>query len=118
MISKTISRTQEVLYENVDEFRKLYPEKKLSSNWRDAHEGEWVVTDDLQVCKILRRSTMKTATGREMGYVRTILGTYTTNPNVDMGGIPPKNIYSFSSWTVKNRKDTKIGYRRDRSNFK
>jgi len=95
--TKTISRNQEVLYENVDEFRNFYPEKKLLSDWRKANEGEWVVTDDLQVCKILRRSTMKTAHGNAMGYVRTILGTYTTNPNVDMGGVPPKNIYSFST---------------------
>ena len=66
------------------------------SNWREAQEGEWVITDDLQVCKILRRSSMKTSSGKTMDYVRTILGTFTTNPNVDMGGIPPKNIYSFS----------------------
>ena len=97
MVTKTISRNQEILYQNVDEFRNFYPEKKVLSNWRKANEGEWVVTDDLQVCKILRRSTMKTAHGNAMGYVRTILGTYTTNPNVDMGGIPPKNIYSFSN---------------------
>ena len=92
MRTKKISRNLEVLYENVDEFRNFYPEKKLLSDWREAHEGEWVITDDFQVCKILRRSTMKTASGSEMGYVRTILGTYTTNPNVDMGGMPPKNI--------------------------
>ena len=97
MRTKTISRNQEVLYQNVDEFRNFYPEKKLLSDWRTAHEGEWIVTDDLQVCKILRRSTMKTSSGKTMDYVRTILGTYTTNPNVDMGGIPPKNIYSFSN---------------------
>ena len=66
MRTKTISRNPEVLYENVDEFRNFYPEKKLSSSWRDAHEGEWVVTDDLQVCKILRRSTMKTSAGKEV----------------------------------------------------
>ena len=97
MRTKTISRTQEVLYENIEEFRNFYPDKELVSDWRNGEEGQWVMTDDLQVCKILRRSTMKTIRGRDMDYVRTILGTYTTNPNVDMGGVPPKNIYSFSN---------------------
>jgi len=97
VVTKTISRNQEILYQNVEEFRNFYKNKTLVSNWREAQEGDWVITDDSQVCKILRRSTMKTSTGKEMDYVRTILGTYTTNPNVDMGGKPPKNIYSFSN---------------------
>ncbi len=86
-----------MLYENVEEFRNFYPEKELVSNWRNGQEGQWVMTDDLQVCKILRRSTMDNRRGRTIDYVRTILGTYTTNPNVDMGGLPPKNVYSFSN---------------------
>ena len=97
MRTKTISRNQEVLYENVEEFRNFYPDKELLSDWRKGEEGQWVITDDLQVCKILRRSTMDNQRGRIVDYVRTILGTYTTNPNVDMGGVPPKNIYSFSN---------------------
>ena len=97
MQSKTISRKTEYVYENIDEFRTVYPNEKLVSDWRKANEGQWVITDDLQVCKILRRSTMDNQRGRTVDYVRTILGTYTTNPNVDMGGVPPKNIYSFSN---------------------
>ena len=97
MHTKTISRNTEYLYENVDEFRTVYPNEKLVSNWRKSKEGQWVLTDDLQVCKILKRSNMKTGAGKNMPYVRTILGTYTTNPNVEMGGLPPKNIYSFSN---------------------
>tara|TARA_R110002020_G_scaffold284795_2_gene500293 strand:- start:1786 stop:2556 length:771 start_codon:yes stop_codon:yes gene_type:complete len=97
MRTKTISRNQEVLYENVEEFRNFYPDKKLVSDWRNGKEGQWVITDDLQVCKILKRSTMDNRRGRTIDYVRTILGTYTTNPNVDMGGVPPKNVYSFSN---------------------
>ena len=58
MRTKTISRNQEVLYENVEEFRNFYPDKELLSDWRKGEEGQWVITDDLQVCKILRRSTM------------------------------------------------------------
>tara|TARA_R100000808_G_C2144089_1_gene151865 strand:- start:1265 stop:2035 length:771 start_codon:yes stop_codon:yes gene_type:complete len=97
MQSKTISRNTEYLYDNVDEFRTVYPNEKLMSDWRKSKEGQWVLTDDLQVCKILKRSNMKTGAGKDMPYVRTILGTYTTNPNVDMGGNPPKNVYSFSN---------------------
>jgi len=109
MRTKMISRKSEVLYENVDEFRNFYPDVSLVSDWRSGQEGEWVITDDLQVCKILRRSTMKTQRGASMDYVRTILGTYTINPNVDMGGIPPKNIYSFSNkkFAKKLRKERK-----------
>jgi len=97
VITKTISRNQEVLYQSVDEFRDFYPDIELVSEWRDSQEGDFVITDDLQVCKILKRSTMKTAKGAPVDYVRTILGTFLTHDSTDMGGIPPKNIYSFAN---------------------
>tara|TARA_R100000742_G_C4279106_1_gene102929 strand:+ start:138 stop:908 length:771 start_codon:yes stop_codon:yes gene_type:complete len=97
MRKKTISRKEEVLYDNIKEFQSVYPNTNVNNNWRQGTEGQWVITDDKKVCKILKRNTMKTNGGKNMDYVRTILGTYTVNPNVSMKGLPPKNIYSFSN---------------------
>jgi hypothetical protein len=97
MLVKQISQKKEVLYDNVQEFHSVYPDTVVNDDWRLADEGDWVVTDDDKVCRILKKSQMKSNGGKDIDYVRTILGTYTVKPSVCMSGVPPKNIYSFSN---------------------
>jgi|TARA_Y100000034_G_C6897201_1_gene413940 hypothetical protein len=102
MITKLISKNTEVLYDSVDEFREYYPDASLRSEWRKSDKGDWIITDDMKVCKVLYRGIMVTSSGRETGYIRTILGTFTMNPGTEIGGKPPKNIYSFSNNKFSN----------------
>ena len=96
MLKKKVKGVDVHLYESVDEFHTKHPDDVYIEDWKKANEGSYVLTDDGQVCKILRRSIMKTANNVEIDYVRTILGTYRVQSDIPMKGKPPKNIYSFA----------------------
>tara|TARA_R100000458_G_C8226253_1_gene209232 strand:- start:284 stop:1054 length:771 start_codon:yes stop_codon:yes gene_type:complete len=96
MLTKKVKRKDVHLYENIDEFYSKHPDDVYHKDWRNAPEGAYALTDDGQVCRILRRSIMKTANDIEIDYVRTILGTYRVQSDIPMQGKPPKNIYSFA----------------------
>jgi len=96
MLTKKVKRVDECLYESTDEFYKMCPGEEFHEDWRSAPEGAYVLTDDGQVCRILKRGIMKTANKVEIDYLRTILGTYRVQSEIEMKGEPPKNIYSFS----------------------
>ena len=104
---KEIKGTKHYIYDNEDEFRLTYPSIPIRHNWRHGEEGEWVFTDDGFVCQILRKSNLKTDTGKNTTYVRTVCGTFiTTRMNRGMlgeNGIA-ENIYSMSG-TNKSRTD-------------
>ena len=81
MLVKQISQKKEVLYDNVQEFHRVYPDTVVNDDWRLADEGDWVVTDDDKVCRILKKSQMKSNGGKDIDYVRTILCLLYTSPS-------------------------------------
>tara|TARA_R100000656_G_C3948399_1_gene127952 strand:+ start:433 stop:1182 length:750 start_codon:yes stop_codon:yes gene_type:complete len=110
-IVKQINGRDEILYTSVEEVDRDY-----LHDWREGQEGEWVLTDDGQVCKILKRGEMRTnSRKRTKSYVRTLLGTYLVDSPVEMVGTPPKNIYAFAKNTnhydqrVKKEKEPTSG---------
>ena len=42
------------LYDNIDEFKANHPDITPERNWRQGNEGEWVYTDDMNVCQVLK----------------------------------------------------------------
>jgi hypothetical protein len=69
----------------------------LVNNWREGTEGSWVVSDDGQVCEVLKRGTMLRRAGSKQKnyYIRVPLGTFICGDNIKMEGEPRRNLYSF-----------------------
>jgi|TARA_A100001391_G_C5021806_1_gene266049 hypothetical protein len=97
MITRKINKVNHPIYSSVEEFRTSNPSVDLVENWREGTEGSWVVSDDGQVCQVLKRGTMsKRAGSKEKNYyIRVPLGTFICGKNITMEGEPRKNLYSF-----------------------
>ena len=110
MYSRMVSSKMEHLYASMEEFKALNPDSAVQESWKTADEGSWVLTDDNQVCKILRRLDFKPRSGKKnKEYIRTLLGTIVISPKATLKGKPVRNIYSFSKnkWADAVRRDRK-----------
>ena len=104
MYSRLISSKQECLYSDKVEFLSFHPDKYLHGDWRTGQEGSWVLTDDGQVCKILKKGTFKSHSGRKASeYVRTLLGMVLLSAKSNLKGKPVRNIYSFKGDTYSDK---------------
>ena len=97
---KEIKGKKHYLYDSLQEFRIHHPDEALNENWRKAKEGEWVVTDDQNVCQILKCYDLKINMSKKVTRCsRTVLGTFRVdNYNIKLlseDGIA-ENIYTFS----------------------
>ena len=97
---KKVKGVNHYLYDSIQEFRLHHPNTPLNENWRKAKEGEWVVTDDQNVCQILKCYNLKINTSKKTTKcVRTVLGTFRIdNMNAKLLGEDgiAENIYTFS----------------------
>ena len=97
---KEIKGKKHYLYDSLQEFRIHHPNKPLNENWRRAIEGEWVVTDDQNVCQILKCYALKINMSKKVTRCsRTVLGTFRVdNYNIKLLGEDgiAENIYTFS----------------------
>ena len=93
MYSRLISNKQECLYSNKDEFLSFHPDKYIHTDWRTAQEGSWVLTDDGQVCKVLKKGSFKPRSGRKaVESVRPLLGMVVLSAKSKLKGKPVRNI--------------------------
>jgi len=95
MITRKINKVNHPIYSSVEEFRRDNPDTELMDNWREGTEGCWVVSDDGQVCQVLKRGTMQKSKNVQVHYVRVPLGTFVCKDHLTMEGEPRKNLYSF-----------------------
>ena len=97
---KKVKGVNHYLYDSIQEFRVHHPNASLNENWRKAKEGEWVVTDDQNVCQILKCYNLKINMSKKTTKcVRTVLGTFRIdNMNAKLLGEDgiAENIYTFS----------------------
>jgi len=92
-----VSSKMEHLYDSIEEFKALNPGTVVQESWKTADEGSWVLTDDNQVCRILRKLDFKRRNSdKTLEYIRTLLGTVVISPKATLKGKPVRNIYSFS----------------------
>ncbi len=103
MFSKLIKNRKEHLYNNKDEFFDN-EDNDYCEDWRNAGTGQWILTDDGQVCKVLKRGSF--SDGKE--YIRTLLGTYPVRENIYIGGKPADDIYRFTKSTRPRHSKDKI----------
>ena len=97
---KRIKGKEHYLYDSMDEFMAFNPDLMTTGDWRRGKEGDWVYTDDLCVCQILRIFYITSpSTGQKQKCVRTVCGSYVVGQkNAKMLGEHgvAENIYTFS----------------------
>ena len=109
MESRKIRHTRHYVYDTKEEWRADHPKGILHSEWRDAKEGDWVLSDDKRIVQLLKVSDeMKHPNDSkhyklQKGWVRTIVGTFVNTPKTYMDTDFSKhpNRYTFSQ-KIKN----------------
>ena len=97
---KRIKGKEHYLYDSMDEFMAFNPKVMPTGDWRRGKEGDWVYTDDICVCQILRIFFITVpSTGKKQKCVRTVCGSFVVGQkNTKMLGEygVAENIYTFS----------------------
>tara|TARA_R100000808_G_scaffold12231_1_gene30649 strand:+ start:279 stop:1022 length:744 start_codon:yes stop_codon:yes gene_type:complete len=95
------------LYDNLKEFKAKHPDITPERNWREGREGEWVFTDDMNICQILKIYYLKDISGeKRQKVVRTVCGSFVcSRKNTKMIGANgvAENIYRFSGKNRNNK---------------
>jgi len=99
MHTKLVKRKLEYVYDNKDEFFDNNDDE-LVDDWRESSTGDWILTDDGQVCKVLYRGAF--SDGKE--YIRTILGSYPIRDSIQITGGVADDIYRFTKSTEPRHK--------------
>ena len=100
------------VYDSMEEYLEAHPEipgPYVSSNWKGAQIGEWVVADDGCIIQILRRGEMKTrrGTAKSRAYVGTCTGTFMCTPNTKMDTSKRENV-----WTISGKDTERVIFER------
>ena len=97
---KKVKGKKHYLYDSMQEFRINHPNEAVIDDWRVGKEGNWVSTDDNNVCQVLKCYNLKINMSKKVTRcVRTVLGTFRVdNKNIKMLGEDgiAENIYTFS----------------------
>jgi hypothetical protein len=97
---KKIKGKEHRLYDNMSEFMAFNESLAPTGDWRHGDEGDWVYTDDLYVCQILRVFYVTVpSNGKRQKCIRTVCGSFVVpQKNIKMLGQKgvAKNIYTFS----------------------
>ena len=86
-----VNKIEHTVFDSVEEV----PESiKYKKNWRNAHVGDWVLSDDDCIIQILRKGSMKGRV-RTNYYIGTCTGTFLISKKTKMDTSKRINIYSF-----------------------
>ena len=103
---KEIKGIKHFLFDSVKEFKAFNSKEDVKGNWRECHQSDWALTDDNNVCQILKRSDIYDEFAQKnKTLIRTVCGTYIAErDNMKMLGNDgiPDNIYAFAK-TFKGR---------------
>ncbi len=86
-----------IVYADQADFRSTYPYTDLVKDWRESHEEDWILTDDGQVCQVLKRGVLRNnkAGKTYSNYIRTAIGSFVCRKNIKIEGELRKNIYTL-----------------------
>lgn len=107
MKTRKIKSLEHPLFQDEKEFSDYMPNTSLVTDWRNGLEGDWVQTDDGQVCMVLKRGGLKASGTKKIYnyYIRTIMGSFICKPSNKIEGEMKNNIYTFGQ--DKSKYDTK-----------
>ena len=98
MKERLVKGVTHYLYDSVEEFRNKYDTLPISLDWRHSNKGDWIVTDDGQVCQVLHLGVLKKKDRKkETTFIRTIIGSFVCSPKVKIEGDMRTNMHTFST---------------------
>ena len=98
MKERVVKGVTHYLFESVEEVIDKYVTLPLCRDWRHSNKGDWVLTDDGQVCQVLHLGVLKkNDRKKQTTFIRTIMGSYVCSPRVMMEGEMRTNMHTFST---------------------
>ena len=100
-LTRTIKGVKHYAYESEEEFRKAHPDTPLITDWKQAEEGDWCVSDDGKIVQILKKGSYIETKNRkrENPYIRTVIGMFNTSRDTSLVGTVKDEIYRFTKKT-------------------
>tara|TARA_R110000803_G_scaffold17882_3_gene48080 strand:- start:91 stop:852 length:762 start_codon:yes stop_codon:yes gene_type:complete len=101
--TRKIKSVEHPLFQDSLEFSQYMPNTPLVADWRLGLEGDWVSTEDGQVCQVLKRGSLKASGNKKIYnyYIRTIMGSFVCKPSIEIKGEMKNNIYTFGKDRTK-----------------
>ncbi len=98
-LTRTIKGVKHYAYESEEEFRKAYPDTPLITDWKQAEEGDWCVSDDGKIVQILKKGCFVDKKKRDNNYIRTVIGMFNHRGSSPFVGTIKDEIYRFTKKT-------------------
>ena len=95
-LTRTIKGVKHYAYESEEEFRKAHPDTPLITDWKQAEEGDWCVSDDGKIVQILKKGCFVDKKKRDNDYVRTVIGMFNHRGSSPFVGTIKDEIYRFT----------------------
>ena len=98
-LTRTIKGVKHYAYESEEEFRKAHPDTPLITDWKQAEEGDWCVSDDGKIVQILKKGSFVDKKKRDNDYIRTVIGMFNHRGSSPFVGTVKDEIYRFTKKT-------------------
>ena len=98
-LTRTIKGVKHYAYESEEEFRKAHPDTPLITDWKQAEEGDWCVSDDGKIVQILKKGCFVDKKKRDNDYIRTVIGMFNHRVSSPFVGTIKDEIYRFTKKT-------------------
>ncbi len=107
-LTRTIKGVKHYAYESEEEFRKAHPDTPLITDWKQAEEGDWCVSDDGKIVQILKKGSFAYKKNKKTPYTRTIIGMFSLKSKLPFKGSVKDEMYRFAKQST--HKLTTTGY--------
>ncbi len=98
-LTRTIKGKKHYAYESKEEFRKAHPDTPLITDWKQAKEGDWCLSDDGKIVQILKKGCFVDKKKRDNNYIRTVIGMFNHRGSSPFAGTVKDEIYRFTKKT-------------------
>ena len=98
-LTRTIKGVKHYAYESEEEFRKAHPDTPLITDWKQAEEGDWCISDDGKIVQILKKGCFVDKKKRDNDYIRTVIGMFNHRGSSPFVGTIKDEIYRFTKKT-------------------
>ena len=95
-LTRTIKGVKHYAYESEEEFRKAHPDTPLITDWKQAEEGDWCLSDDGKIVQILKKGCFVDKKKRDNDYIRTVIGMFNHRGSSPFVGTIKDEIYRFT----------------------
>jgi hypothetical protein len=96
MLERVVKGVTHYLYESQKEFREYHKDISLVTDWRHSNKGDWILTDDGNVCQVLHLGILNKSK-KETTFIRTIVGSFVCSEKVKLVGPMRTNMHTFST---------------------